>query len=251
MQDNEPYIITKKRTVRKVFWGRIITVIIILSLAAVGAVLWFSRSTGKISVPAGEYWFVSLGEYSDLSEASACAEHAVRSGGAGYLYGNSEYNVALSCYASKSDAETVVKRLSDDGESCGIFSVTCGKLSVDKPKENAELLKKMLMRPARIFDELYGISVKTDTKELSESAAKYAALKMSVACGEYAAECGALRSDAGDYLGGLFASISETLDDLARTQENVPQAFKYALCETAVKICKQSNDFADKLKNVS
>ncbi len=251
MQDNEPYIITKKRTVRKVYWGRIVAVTVVLSLIAVGVILWFSRTAGKITVDAREFWFVSMGEYSELSEASSRAEAVVNSGGAGYLHGDEKYNVAASCYANKSDAVSVKERLTGEGETASVFSVSCPKIAIDKPKKNATLLKDLLARPAALFDELYSISVKTDTKEISEAAAQYAALKMSVACEEYARECKALDAAASDYLSALFTSVGASLDVLARSDGNIPQAVKYALCETAVKICKETNEFANKLKNMS
>ena len=42
-----------------------------------GGGFWFSRTAGKISAPAREYWFVSMGEYADLGQASVfSARHA-------------------------------------------------------------------------------------------------------------------------------------------------------------------------------
>ena len=249
MQESEPYFISRKRTVRRVYWGRIIVVLVVAALLVMGGVFWFSRTAGKISAPAREYWFVSMGEYADLGQASARAATVAEIGGAGYLYGNAPYAVSAACYKEKSDAQKVSDRMNGEGETSSLFSLRCASVSVRKPKENAALAKKMLVRPAELFDELYDISVRTETKELSETAALYAALKMSVACGEYAQDCGELEGVTGEYLVSLFLALSSTLDTLARSTEKVPQAFKYALCESAVKICTVTESFADRLKN--
>ena len=252
MQDNEPYIITKKHTVRKVYWRRIVAVAVILSLIALGLILWFSRTAGKLTAPAREFWFVSMGEYAELGEASSRAEAVVNSGGAGYLHGDEKYSVAASCYANKAVAISVKERLESKGETASVFLLSCPQIAIDKPKKNAELLKELLARPAALFDELYSISVKADTKEISEAAAQYAALKMSVACEEYARESMALGDDAGKYLNSLFTAMKESLDVLARAEKNISQSVKYALCETAVKICNETSEIANKLaKNVS
>lgn len=242
MQDNNPYIITEKRTVRRIYWGRIIAFIVIISLAVIGGVLWFSRSSGKVETGGREYWFVSMGEFSDLSEASSCADSVIEAGGAGYVFGKSDYKVAAACYANKTDALTVSERLAANGGNCSVFSINCSSVKTEKPKDNVSLYKKLLAYPAQIFDELQKISVKVDTKELSESAALYAVLKMSVVCDEYARECEHF-DEAGAYMHELFGSVSVSLDNLARVKEKVPQSIKYTLCEIAVEICDLTNEF--------
>ena len=249
MQEDEPYIITKRRTVRRVHWGRIVAAVFLLSAVAMGCVFWFSRTPRSLHARARTFYLVTVGKYADLGEASARADSAVRAGGAGYLYGHDTYAVALSCYASKDDAQTVCARLQESGEDAGITAIDCSAITLDKPKTDADELKKMLTTPARMFDELYAVSVQVDSKEISEAAAKYAALKMRVACVEYAGVCKNFRSDAGEYLAALFLSLADTLDAPANASENVSPALKYALCETAVKICAHTSDFCDKIKN--
>lgn len=249
MQEDEPYIITKRRTVRRIHWGRIAAAVFLLSAVVMGCVFWFSRTPRALHTRARTYRLVTVGEYADLGEASARADDAIRAGGAGYLYGQNSYAVALACYASKEDAETVCARLQESGEDASVTAITCNAITLDKPSQNADELKRMLSMPARLFDELYTVSVQTDGKEISEAAAKYAALKMRVACVEYAGVCGNFRSDAGAYLAALFLSLADTLDAPANASENVAPALKYALCETAVKICAHTSDFCDKIKN--
>ncbi len=243
MQDNQPYIITKKHTVRHVYWGRIIAFVVVVALIVIGVVLWFSRSSGKLVTPAREYWFVSMGEYGDLAEASSRAETVVASGGAGYIYGQTSYKVVAACYADKSDADKVSERLGAGGEHVSVFSVACAEIAVEKPKKNADVLKNMLKRPQELFDALYDISVKTDTKEITETAAKYAVLKMSVKCSDYASESAKIGSVADTYLSVLLTSLALSLDNLAYAQKDFPQSIKYALCEFAVKISDYATDF--------
>lgn len=244
MQEEEPYIITKKQTVRRIYWGRIIATVTVVCLAAIGLVLWLSRTNGKIVTVAHSYWFVCVGEHNSQSEATAHAEQVKAAGGAGYIYGNAPYKVVAACYADKADAEKVSERLAAGGETTSVFSVSCHSFTVEKPKKNADVLKKTLQYPQELFFALYDISEKTDTKEITETAAKYAVMKMRVKCSDYASESAGIGSVADNYLATLFASFALSLDNLAYEAYNVPQAIKYALCEFAVKIGEYSAAFA-------
>ncbi|MCI8459519.1 MAG: hypothetical protein HFE46_07650 [Clostridia bacterium] len=250
MQESEPYIITKSRTVRKILWGRIAAVVFAVCILVIGGVLWLSRTPRAITAKARTYRLVAVGDYKDLGEASMRAQAAVRSGGAGYLYGESSYTVAVACYASAADADAVCERLRAEDASARVVSVSCAALTLDRPAENADTVKKMLVRPAALFDELYAVSLQTDTKEISAAAAKYAALKMHVACVEYAEICRRLQTDTGEYLSALFLSLADTLQTPADASENVAAALKYALCDMAVKICAHTEAFIDKNKKL-
>lgn len=255
----EPYIIEKKRkspkykTVRRIYAGRLIAAIVIICLLVIGGVLWFSYSDGKLFVAAREYRYVSMGKYGDISAASKRADDVIKSGGAGYLYGKSEYKVMAACYADKSDADEVCARLVSAGETAEVFTASRPAISAEKPKSKAiaALLKEMLPKPDELFDELYAVSVKADTKEISEAAALYAVLKMSVTAAGYAEKCSEREEKACVYLSKLLGEISESLDKLARTEKNVAQSVKYTLCEIADIICARSEEFANKSKNLS
>lgn len=245
MQQSEPYVITKKRTVRRIYWHRIVIAVFLVCAAVAGGVLWFSCAPGRISVRKREYRLLSVGEYADLAEASVRVEQAVTAGGAGYVYGDGPYTVAIACYANEADAEAVRARIEANGETAKILVLASPAITLETPsdKSEAELLRKMLPRPGELFDELYAVSVKADTKEITEAAAQYAVLKMSVACGDYAKSCADAKSDAGAYLAALFLSLGDTFDTAARAEKNVLQAVKYALCESAVRICRQTEAF--------
>lgn len=248
MQEDEPYIITKRRTVRRVHWGRVAVAVFALSLLVMGGVFLFSRTPRSLHAKARSYRLVAVGDYADLGEASARAETAIRAGGAGYLYGNGAYAVALSCYAKNEDATAVCERLRQSGEDARILTLSCDALTLDKPKSDADTVKKMLTAPAALFDELYDISVRVDTKELSEAAAKYAALKMHVACMEHAGTCRNLQTETGDYLAALFLSLADTFSKPADASGDVAAALKYALCDVAVQYTTQTNAFCEKIR---
>lgn len=251
MQDNEPYVMTKKRTVRRIYKGRVIAFIVAVCLAVILGAVWFSRSTGKMIAKAREYSFVSVGKYAALGEASAKAAQLVDSGGAGYLYGKNEYKVVASCYAQKSDAQQICDRLTEKGENAEVFTLKSSVLAVDRSDGDNAAIKRMLKLPYDIFDELYGISLKIDKNEISQAAAVYAARKMSASCSECFAECKDLSGEAGKRLAFLFSALADTLDMLADRKDNVPQAVKYALCDTAVKICEYTSDSLLNVKNMS
>ncbi len=251
MQQSEPYVISKKRTVRYVYKGRIIAFIIAVCALIIAGAVWFSRTAGKLITDSHEFGFVCMGRYTALDAASSRADEVIKSGGAGYLYGTEEYLVMASCYNNITDADSVTNRLISGGESATVYALKSPAIKINKPKENASAVKKLLVRPYELFDELYGISVKCDTGEITESAAKYAALKMSVTCAGYAEQCDALLSnDTGVYLKSLYSAMSQILDNLSSASENVSQRIKYALCETAEIICRLTNEFANKSKNL-
>lgn len=251
MQESQPYIMTRKRSVRRIYWGRIVAVVVALSLAVIGGVLWFSRTSGELKLAGREYWFVSMGEYTELAEASSRAAQVVESGGAGYVYGNENYKVAASCYASRSDAVAVSVRLADGGENVSVFSLSSPDIRVQRPKENAEELKKLLLKPAVIFDELYDVSVKTDKAEINESATMYAAVKMSASCREYASAARDYEGEVGEFLSSVFDSVATILDNAVASSDKIPQRLRYALCDVAVSICSRSSDFAKLSINLS
>lgn len=251
MQDNEPYIIGKRRTVRRVYWKRIAVTAVIICLIVIGGVLWFSRTRGSYETEGRTYWFVSMGEYTDGDKAAAYASVVSESGGAGYVVDKNGYMVAAACYSDRNDAETVSARLTGEGENNTVISLKCAALSIPKPKSGGELLKKLLPVPGEMFDELYDISLKTDTKEISEAAALYAAYKMRLECEEYAASSQSIEGKAGEYLHGLFDALARSFGTLAGENDKIPQKIKYTLCDCAVKICSLTGDFSDKIKNLS
>ena len=236
----QPYIISKKRTVRKVYWGRIIAVSVALCALVIGVTLYVFRTVGKITVDARTYWLVSMGVYNDSESASLRAEEVKLAGGAGYVYRGKSFIVAASCYASESDARTVSSRI--DGSE--VYSLSCPKLTVSKPKKGKAKLKELLAKPSKIFDDLYDISVKLDTLEIGESAARYAVLKLSSSCASCASECVDFDGEAGKYLYGIFSFIAEKTESLSTSGGDVGQEIKYVLCEFAVKICADSGEFA-------
>ena len=235
----QPYIISKKRTVRKIYWGRIIAVSVALSALIIGVTLYVFRTHGSITVDSRTYWLVSMGSYSDAASAKEKAEEVKLSGGAGYVYSADSFVVAASCYASEDDARTVCSRL--DGAE--VYSLSCPKLIVSKPKSGAAKLKELLKLPAKIFDELYDVSVKLDTSEIGESAAKYAALRLSSSCASYASECVDIGGDAGKYLYNVLSFASEKTESLAVESGDAGQRIKYLLCELAVKMCEGVAEF--------
>lgn len=241
----EPYIISKKRTVRRFYPGRIIAFTLVISLITIGAVVWFARTDGKLTVNERNYGFISMGKYDNLSEASARADSVRNNGGAGYLYGEGKYEVVAACYPNKTSAAEVCERLVGAGETASVFSLSRPKISIEKPNKNADVLSVMLAKPDKIFDELYEISVKTDTKEISEAAALYAVVKLNVSVDEYAQKCSGMETEAGKYLNKLFLSLAASLSGLANVKENVAQSVKYALCEMAQKICVQTQEFVN------
>lgn len=243
----QPYIISKKRTVRRIYWGRIIAASLAVCAAVIGVTLYLCRTRGKITVDARTYWLVSMGEYNDATAARVRAEEVRLAGGAGYVYGTDSFIVAASCYASEDDARTVCDRI--DGAE--VYSLSCPKLTLDKPKSGATKLKSLLGRPAKIFDELYDVSVKLDTAQLGESAARYAALKLSAACATYASECVEAEDDAGKYLYGILSYMADKTEKLAFPDGGAEQAFKYALCEFAVKMCADSRELILSTKKLS
>ena len=239
----QPYVISKKRTVRKVYWGRIIAVSVALCALIIGMTLFLTRTKGSITVDARTYWLVSMGEYNDSNSATARADEVRLAGGAGYIYGDKSFVVAASCYASEDDARTVSSRI--DGS--GVYAISCPALTVSKPKKGKAKLKEMLALPAKIFDELYDISVKLDTLQIAESAAKYAVLKLSVACATYASQCVEIEGEAGSYLYGLLSFFAEKTENVA-SGGDAGQGIKYALCEFAVKTCKAGEEFNSSAK---
>lgn len=247
MQDNEPYIISKRKSVRKIYFGRIIAVIIVLCLIGIGVVLWFSRVGGKITVAEHEYWAVSVYSSQSAAEAEQNAQSVIQSGGAGYKYGSNPYKVMACCYENKQQAQTVGNRLSEQGESnVEYVKFLCPEISVDKPKTNYKLLSQMLTAPYELFGELYDVFVKTDKKEIQEAAALYAALKMSETCNGYLTECVNLDTKVGGYLSELYTELSAAFTELSATQTGVPQKIKYTLCKIADVISEKSTQFVNK-----
>lgn len=243
MQESEPYVMTKKRTVRRIYWGRIVTAVMIASFLVIGSVLWFSRSAGKLTVEETQFYYVAMGEFAEYSDAQAYAQTMVASGGAGYVLDGDVYSVAVACYAEQADAYTVSNRLTADGKAARVVATHCPSVSVKKPKDNADALKDALTRPKTLFDEIYAISLKADTKQISVAAAQFALLKMSVACEGYAQDGAKLGTEAGTYLQKVFTDLSAILDKAAQSGENILQAVKYAQCAAADTICKQTAEF--------
>lgn len=233
----EPYIISKKRTVRKVYKGRIVAAVLIACFLVIGGAIWFSRGSGKLKLEARKFGFVTVGSYSSLAEASVRAGAVIKQGGAGYILGEDEYRVMAACYASEEDAEKVCSRLTENGESASVYVAERTRLDIERPEENADLAARALAYPDEAFDTLYEISLKTDTAEISEAAAKYALLKISVTVTSQKAECATIKGAAGEYTAGVLSKIEDALAALSESKESFSQAVKYTLCEIADIIC--------------
>lgn len=245
---DEPYIITKKRTVRRIYPWRILAVLCFVCLAVMGGVFWFSRTSGTITVKARVYRMVTVGSFSDLGQAGEKASAAAAKGGAGYVYGQKNYAVAMACYASASDADTVCERLRANGEDAAVTELAASRLSIARPKKKANALATLLHKPAALFDALYDISIRADSGDLPSAAVLYAVRKMQNDASAYAQDAAALSCAAGDYLTALFLRLGDIFAAVESKSDNVPSAVKYAQCAMAAEICASTNAFAASAK---
>ncbi|MDE7394695.1 MAG: SPOR domain-containing protein [Clostridiales bacterium] len=252
MQEQEPYVITKrKHVIYRVYWGRIAAFLIAASLAVLAVVLWFSRGKNTITVPSRTYWCVSVGTYDSRETADASANRAAALGGAGYVHeADGKFYVFVSCYPTEEDAVTVGNRL--DGEAdVSVYALVCNKSSFEAPKKNKEEAEDLLTFAPFLFDSLYDLAIRTDKGEVSRGAALYAMRNMAASVREKRRTCENTEGDIKTYASELCDVLSRALEpfDLLENTENLPQQMKYALCFSAVEICNITQDFENNAKN--
>lgn len=109
------------------------------------------------------YYSISLGKYDSLERANIEADKIIVRGGAGYIAEFKGFNVLAALYASKSDAESVVKSLKNSDINAEIFIIEIPKIYVESEFDYSDGLSKLVAT----IDSLCDLYYKIDGEALS------------------------------------------------------------------------------------
>lgn len=143
----------------------VLMTLLFASVMSGGFLIRAGGSQQSVSMEAREYYGISFGSFGTLSAAEKAASALRARGGGGYIQKNNKNQVFAALYLNKADAESVCRRLKNEGTDCGVqkieipaYKFPCeeGKISLKKMKEVLELFNFTIETLYSLFIELDG-----------------------------------------------------------------------------------------------
>ena len=147
----------------------------------VSSVSNINANMSAVVVSAKDYYAIQSGEYSTIEEATLQSQKVREIGGAGYVYKKDDnYKVLLSVYDSKTDAESVVDKISSVLPDSTVVTLKAPEIVMDYNLEEAD--KKCLEDALNLFHNtfarLYSIGVSYDVGQTTFAMAQLSMVEL-------------------------------------------------------------------------
>lgn len=130
----------------------------------------FLFNNSKIVVKQHSYYAVVMGEYGSEMEAQKVSSGVSVMGAGGYVWNDNEkYYVIGNVYKLKSDAENVLKNMSQTNYSCTVVEIPYKKLSFNAEnltKEQRGVVEACIEQINNVFEKCYNYSISFDKGEV-------------------------------------------------------------------------------------
>lgn len=232
-----PYVLKQKVYV-EIYWRKIFLFVALLIFAVgIGVMIIVTRVTrDSITFALTDYYFVSVGTYTELSSVESASASLVVRGGAGYVINDGEFSLIAGVYSSESDASIVASNISSEYENVAVEKHTINMFRLVLAGEDDKAGIVMLYKyPYEIFDIVHRLSESLDRGEITESYVIYNLQSLKTSIEEKIALCNSVAGYGGE-LALFFGDIYSGIDNLCSSySRNLSGGLKYLMCDIVYK----------------
>jgi len=128
----------------------------------------------KIKIPQSSFYAITMGEYTEKSEAEKVALGTMVQGAAGFVWENkSKYYVIGNVYANQEDANMVKENLKDSKYNLGTMQIEFPGINIDFSQyDNSDMnsIKKSFEIFDHVYKKIYDLSISFDKGEITHLA---------------------------------------------------------------------------------
>ena len=118
------------------------------------------------------YYAVDLGSYPDITTAREAAELFRQQGAGGFLIKDSEYHIIAAVYKERSEAETIVAKLINNGLRGSVYEIEGDDINYKKFGEIGIEIETAIDWCGELYSRMYQLSNSLDKEEITENEAK-------------------------------------------------------------------------------
>lgn len=233
-ENNKNYKVKKSKGLLKFFILFLLFIMVITSISLLVYNLLDKKEFGNnINVYA-----LKIASYNNYENSLTIAQNIKNQGGAGYInINNGQYEIFVSCYKIKQDAEKVLNNLNETGYQLEIIEIpfTSINIAVNLDKKQTESIKRTINLFYDTYSQLYDISILVDTNQINKTDYQD---KLSSLRGEINNQINSFNNDVGKvdisqiiYLRIYLNNLLEKIDNLIATKNNISSQIKYTYFE--------------------